>query len=116
MATVAATNMTGPGARAVVETTLDDDDDGFVYTPRRGSVLIMRNPTGAAISPVIDGDGGTTVVKRGVGEIDVSPGYAVGSIGAGLAAAIPLDTISDYLQGDIAINDGDGLVCSLLVP
>lgn len=114
MATITATNMQGTGQRAVTEVTLTGAADTFVYNASRSPVLVIRNATAGALSPVIDGNGGTTVSVPGVGSVDVSGGYAVGSIAAGVVKAIPLDTVSAYLQGTIAITGGTGLVCSLL--
>lgn len=113
MPAITATDMTGPLARAMTMTTLNGTDS-FTYRADRRAVLILRNPTGGALSPVIDGDGGTTVNVAGVGSVSVSSGYSVGSIAAGAAVAIPLDTISAYLAGTIAVNSGTGLIASLL--
>lgn len=113
MPAITATNMTGPLVRAVTETTLNGTDS-FTYSADRRSVLVLRNPTAGALSPTIDGDGGTTVPVPGVGNVSVASGYAVGSISAGAAVAIPLDTIKEYLRGTIAITSGTGLVGSLL--
>jgi hypothetical protein len=88
--------------------------DGFVYRQGTGQILILRNPTAGALSPVIDGDAGTTVSAEGLGQINVAGGYAVGSIAVGAAVAIPLDAIYQYLQGTVAINSGVGLVATLL--
>jgi hypothetical protein len=114
MATITSTSMLGPGQRVMTEVTLTGTADTFTYIPGKRQILIMRNATGGALSPIIDGNGGTTVVRDGVGSIDVSGGYAVGSIAAGAVRVIPLDTVSAYLQGVIAITGGTGLVCSLL--
>lgn len=114
MATVTATDMTGSGQRTVTEVTLTGTSDTFTYNSGKEAVLIMRNDTAGALSPVIDGDGGTTVQVRGIGSVDVSSGYSVGSIAAGAVKAIPLDSIREYLQGTIAITSGTGLVCQLL--
>jgi len=114
MATIAATNMGGSGVRAVTETTLTGTADTFSYVATASQVLVLRNATGGALSPVIDGNGATTVPVAGVGAVDVSAGYAVGSIAAGAVKAIPLDTIKEYLKGTIAITSGTGLVASLL--
>lgn len=114
MATITATSMQGSGKRAVTLVTLTGTADTFTYVPSANPVLIMRNGTGGALTPIIDGAGGTTVPVAGVGSVDVSGGYAVGSIAAGAAVAIPLKTIEAYLQGVIAITGGTGLVCSLL--
>lgn len=112
MATITKSSMAGPGARAVTEVTLTASNT-FVYEPGTGQVLILRNPTGAAVSCNIDGADGGTVPVPGIGTVDVSAGYAVGSIPAGALRAIPLDTISAYLQGVITVT-GTGLVAVLL--
>lgn len=112
MATITRTNVAGAGRKTVTETTLTGTADTFSYGT--GDRLIMRNPTAGALSPVIDGDGGTTVAVAGVGSIDVSGGYAVGSIAAGAMVTIDLDTIAAYLRGTIAITGGTGLVASIL--
>ena len=114
MTAIVATNMQGFGQRTVTLTTLDGSGDTFTYKESTNPVLIMRNATAGALSPVIDGAGGTVVPVPGVGNVNVSGGYPVGSIAAGAAVAIPLYTIREYLKGTIAITGGNGLVCSLL--
>lgn len=114
MATITATNMQGSGSRTVVSTTLTGTADTFTYNEGKSPVLVISNPTAEAISPVIDGNGSTSVPVRGVGSVDVSGGYAVGSIAADGVVAIPLKSIREYLKGTIAISTGDGLVCQLL--
>jgi hypothetical protein len=113
MPAITATTLTGLGKRAVTETTLNGTDS-LVYDQSKTPILVLRNPTAGALSPVIDGNGGTTVNVNGIGVVDVSGGYAVGAIAAGAAVAIPLVTIREYLQGTIAITGGTGLVASLL--
>lgn len=112
MPAITATSMTGPGVRAVTETTLNGTDS-FTYNSDRRAVLRFRNPTAGALTPVIDGSGGTTVPVSGIGNVDVSAGYSAGSIAAGASAAIPLDSIKEYLKGTIAITGGTGLIAVL---
>lgn len=101
------------GRAVVAQTTLDGTTDGFAYAPSRGEVLILRNPTTAALSPVIDGADATVVDVPGVGNVDLSAGYAVGSIAAGAVVAVSLDSIRAYLIGEITITGGAGLVAAL---
>lgn len=117
MATITATAMTGTGKRTVTEVTLTGTDDTFAFTyePGKEKILIMRNATAGALTPIIDGAGASTVQVSGVGAVDISTGYAVGSIAASAVVGIPLNTIREYLSGTIAITGGTGLVCSLLV-
>lgn len=114
MATVVETAGNVLGAVAMVQTALNGTADTFTYRPGTGQILILRNGTGGAISPVIDGDGGTVVPVEGLGPVSVASGYAVGSIAAGAAVVIQLDTIFQYLTGVIAINSGSGLTASLV--
>ena len=113
MATIVATSMQGAGKRAVTLTTMTASDT-LTYKPNQGQILILRNITAGALTPIIDGADATTIPVRGVGSVDVSAGYAVGSIAAGAEVAIPLDTIQAYLVGVIAITGGTGLSASLL--
>lgn len=111
MAAIIATPLTGAVPYAVSETTLGASDT-LTYKP--GALLVLRNPTAGALSPVIDGADASTVNARGIGTIDISGGFAVGSIAAGDAVAIRLDKISEYLVGIITITGGTGLVAALL--
>ncbi len=114
MATITATDMKVVGAKAITETTLNGSSDTFSYIAAREPILVFRNPTGSPITPTIDGDGASTVEVEGVGDVDISSGYSVGSIAAGDSVAIDLSTIEEYLRGTIAINSGSGLVGQLL--
>ena len=112
MATVTPTSMTGSGKRTLAMTTLSSSDT-FAFAPHVNMILSLRNATAGALTPVIDGDGGTTVGVSGVGNVDVSAGYSVGSIAAGAAVTIPLDSIAQYLQGTIALTGGTGIIATL---
>lgn len=114
MATITATNMQGSGAKSVTETTLDGSSDTFTYNASKDPILVFRNDTAGALTPVIDGDGAGTVSVGGVGSVDISAGYDAGSIAAGGVKAIKLSTIREYLPGTIAITGGTGLVAQLL--
>lgn len=114
MATVIETAGNVLGAVAMVQTALDGTGDTFTYRQGTGQILILRNGTAGALSPVIDGAGGTTVGVEGLGIINVAAGFPVGSIAAGAAVVIQLDTIFQYLTGVIAINSGSGLTASLV--
>lgn len=114
MATVTESALNVLGGAAMTQVTLTGTADTFTYRQGTGQILILRNATGGALSPIIDGDGGAAVGVEGLGMVSVASGYAVGSIAAGAAVAIPLDTIFQYLQGVIAITGGTGLVASLL--
>jgi len=114
MATIIATNAQASGTIAVTETTLTGTADTFTYKGSVNQLLILRNATAGALTPVIDGAGTTTIAIQGVGSIDLSAGYSVGSIAAGAVKCIYTDTISKYLVGAIAITGGTGLVATLI--
>lgn len=111
MATIAQTSLAPAGGQTVSETTLGASD---TFTYNKKSYLILRNATGGALTPVIDGDGGTVVGVAGVGDVDVSSGYSFGSIGAGVVVGVSLDTVSKYLAGTIAVTGGTGIVAVLI--
>jgi hypothetical protein len=114
MPAITATSMQGVGVRAATRTTLTSSGNTFTHRAGLGDMLILHNPTGGALSPVIDGDGSTTADIMGLGTVNVASGYAVGSIAAGSQVLIPLDSIAQYLKGTVDITSGTGLVATLL--
>jgi hypothetical protein len=113
MAVIAETLMTGTGSRTLTVTTLSSSDT-LVYKQGAGQVLVLDNVTGGALTPLIDGAAGTNVSVPGVGLVSVAAGYTVPSIGAGARAAIPLDSISAFLQGVVTVTGGSGIKAVLL--
>jgi len=113
MAVIAKTSITGSGEKAVTVTTLSASDT-FEYTPRVNATLVLNNVTAGALTPLIDGDGATNVPCEGVGNVDVSGGFQLGSVGVGNTVAIPLDSISAYLKGTITVTGGDGMEAQIL--
>ena len=115
MAVLNPTSLAGPGVRAVTELTLTTSDT-FVYDASRpNGLLYLRNPTAGALTPTITGStASATILVAGYGNVSAAAGYPVGSIAAGGARVIPLDTICLYLEGNITITGGTGLVASFL--
>lgn len=111
MAAITATSLTGSGARVVSVLTAGASDT-ITYQP--GDVLLINNVTAGALTPLIDGAGGTTWPAPGIGNVSVSGGLTLSSIAAGAMVAIPLDTIKAYLQGVITITGADSAELSLL--
>ena len=114
MATITATDIKGGGVKTITETTLTATLDTFTYKSGVNQTLVFRNATAGALTPVIDGAGSTTVSVNGIGSIDVSAGYSIGSIAAGAVKSINTESIFEYLKGTIAITGGVGLVATLL--
>lgn len=113
MAAITATSMGGSGARVVSRLTLGASDT-MTYNASRNPILILDNVTGGALTPNIDGAGGTTVPVKGVGSISVAAGLTLASIADGACVAIPLGSIEAYLQGVITITGGTGIIASIL--
>ena len=113
MAAIAATAMTGAGSRVVTRTTLGASDT-FTFNASRNPVLILDNVTGGALTPNIDGAGGSTVPVKGVGSVSVAAGLTLASIAAGAVVAIPLNSIDAYLKGVITVTGGTGIKATLL--
>ncbi len=113
MAAITATSMGGSGARVVTRLTLGTSDT-LTYNASRNPILILDNVTAGALTPNIDGAAGSIVPVKGVGNVSVASGLTLASIGAGVCVAIPLESISAYLQGVITITGGSGIRASLL--
>lgn len=113
MATIAATDMTGSGARQVTVTTLTASDT-FTYNAGKNPTLVLNNVTAGALTVNIDGDGAGTISVQGADTFDISGGYDTPSIAAGETYAIPLRTIAKYLAGTIAVTGGSGIEAQLL--
>ena len=105
--------MTGSGSRTLTKTTLGASDT-MVYNKSRKPVLILDNVTGGALTPNIDGAGGSTVPVAGVGTVSVASGLTLSSLAAGACVAIPLESIEAYLQGVITVTGGTGIKASIL--
>ena len=113
MAAIVSTSILASGAVVVAETTLGASDT-FEYGS--GSILMLRNASGGALTPKIDGADGTTVKVDGLPPVDVSAGYTLASVANGAVVAIRLDGIHEHLKGVITITGADAMVATLLQP
>lgn len=114
MVAITPTSMTGFGVRAATETTMTASDTLAYDKGSPGSILTLRNPTGGALSPVITGSlANAAIPVPRYGTVSAAS-YAVGSIPAGAARVIPLDSIGEYLEGNVTITGGTGLVATFL--
>jgi hypothetical protein len=113
MAVIAKTAVIGSGQLAVTVTTLSASDT-LEFTPNVNSTLILNNVSGGALTPLIVGADATTAPCSGIGNIDVSGGVLLTSIGIGATVAVPLDSISSYLKGVITVTGGDAIEAQLL--
>jgi len=115
MATITETSGTVIGVSTLAQTTLTGTADTFTYKPGQGQYLVLRNPTGGALSPTITGSANVATGVTGAGVVNTPAGYAVGSIPATTGCVIiPLDSIALFLKGTISITSGTGLVATLL--
>jgi hypothetical protein len=115
MATIVETSGTVIGVTTLTQTTLNGTADTFTYKPGQGQYLTLRNPTGGALSPVINGSANVATGVSGAGVVNTPSGYAVGSIAATTGSiVIPLDSIALFLKGTITITSATGLVATLV--
>lgn len=106
----------GPGVYGSIAMTTLGASDYFEYRAGTGQILFLRNPTAGTISPLIDGADGFSVPIPGWGLRGVSAGYTAFAITTTQAKLLWLDTIPGYLQGQVFITSGAGLVAGLLNP
>lgn len=114
MAVIAATNVNVSGVKTTARTTLTASDT-LVFNPSYNPVLILDNVTAGALTVNIKGNATTTIPVKGVGTVDLSTGFPVGSLAAGAFVCIPLNSISEYLKGtSVAVTGGTGIKATLL--
>lgn len=102
MAAITAISVTTNGSFTAAITTLSASDT-ITFDRRFKQLLVVTNPTGGSLTLKIDGDGGATVNKPGVGAVTVSGGYDI-AIPAGASRAVLLSSISDYCQGVVTLT------------
>ena len=113
MAVIAPTTISSIGRATVTVNTMTASDT-FVYVDGVTRWLELRNGTGGALSPIIDGDGAVSEYLPGVGNVATASGFAVGSIAAGATVIIDLAAIKSYLKGAIVVTGGTGLSAVLM--
>jgi hypothetical protein len=111
MAAITSISTVNTGSFSATGTTLSAADT-ITRNRAKKQLLSLHNPTGGSLTVTIDGDGGTSVVKPGVGSINVSGGYAI-VVAAGARVAVLLDAIDDYTKGVVQLTGASGLVAQL---
>lgn len=113
MATIVKTSTGGKSSRAATMTTMTASDT-LTYEPGTGQLLYMRNPTGGALTPVLNGSTNTTAVVTGGPDISTTSGVTLAAVAATTGSVmVPLDTIASYLQGTITITGCTGMIAVL---
>ncbi|MGL4296697.1 MAG: hypothetical protein ACRCTG_13350 [Aestuariivirga sp.] len=114
MPALTSTSVRAGGVVSTTENTLTASDTFTWDQNTAGAILILRNGTGGALSPVITGSTASTAIPvAGFGTVSAAS-LAVGSIPAGQSRVIPLDTRREFLQGTITITGGTGITATLL--
>lgn len=114
MATLNNTTLKAGGVITPTENTLTASDTLVWDQNTPGAILVLRNPTGGALSPTITGANANSAIPvPGYGNVSAAA-LAVGSIPAGQSRVIPLDSRREYLQGVITITGGTGLIATIL--
>ena len=111
MAAISAIDVVNTGSFTAAITTLSADDT-ITFDARKKQLLVLRNTTGGDLTVTIDGDGGTTVVKPGIGSVSVAGGYAI-LVPAGASRAVLLSAVSDYCQGVVHLLGAATLTAQL---
>ena len=114
MPAIVATSMGRGKPRASTRTTLTATGNSIPFVPGQGQILVLHNPTGGSLTPVINGSGNVAAEIEGAGEINFAAGLSLGPIAAGAQILVHLDFIAQYLKGTIDITNGTGLVATLL--
>lgn len=114
MAAIAITTNT-PGPTTLARTTLSASDT-LAFVPKAGMYLTLANNTAGALTAtlvgstapaayVVPGTGGTT--------LNLAAGKAI-LVGANSTVEVALDELELYLQGNITVTGGTGLIATVL--
>lgn len=112
MAAITSTTVSKTAAFAANEQTLTADDT-ITFNEQIRQLLILRNPTGGALTATIDGDGGTTVSVPGIGAVSVAAGIGV-AVPAGETRCVLLSAVKEYCRGVVHITGATGMKAQLL--
>lgn len=108
------TNMRPGGIITPVDNTLTASDTIAWDQNVPDAVLVLRNGTAGALSPVITGSSANPAIPvPGFGTVSAAS-LAIGSIAAGQTRYIPLDSRREFLQGTITITAGTGIIAHVL--
>lgn len=109
------TSIRAGGVVTPTENTMTASDTLVWDQNTANAVLVLRNPTGGALSPTITGSTANAALPvAGFGVVNAAAGLAVGSIAAAATRVIPLDSRREFLQGVITITGGTGLIATIL--
>jgi len=111
MATVATTSKSVLGSVTPTQITVATSGDILTYAPNTAQELILVNSSASPVVVTLDGASGTTVAVplTGGATFSVAAGYTV-SVPANATTVVLLDSISNFLQGVVAITAATGAV------
>jgi len=98
-------------SETIEETTLGASDT-LAYVADANMVLVLRNASGGALTPNLNGDDDTPIFVLGLGDFHTSNGLTLPSVADGDVVAVHLDSISEYLKGNLTITGADGMVAT----
>lgn len=99
------------GESVELQTTTLTGTAEIAYRRGAGQVIVIENKTGSSLNPVIVGSSAPNALSvSGYGELDLTGGFPVGSIAAGVTVAVPLDSIYRYLAGQVIMSGAIGAV------
>ena len=113
MAVIALTNvLAGNGPVTVTRTTLTASDT-MVYTKGSRQKLFLVNNTAGVLTATLKGSTATTLDVPGYGgTVSLTAGKAV-AVPANSSVLVDLDDIYAYLQGNVTVTGGTGLLAHL---
>jgi hypothetical protein len=88
--------------------------DTITFNSTKVQILLVTNATAAALTLLIDGDGGTTINVAGVGAINVAAGKSIVIPATTGSKLITLSTISAYCQGVVTLTGAVGAKVRLI--
>ncbi len=108
MAALVANSAASKGGSTLATNTLTASDT-YVYVP--GDILLLHNVTAGSLTLTFTGEG-PQITPDGLGIVGAAS-FATSAIAAGLARVLFADTRTLFLQGNVTITGGLGMIVTI---
>jgi len=97
----------------IAETILGASDT-LEFARDKRMTLILRNTSGGALTPTLDGSDDAPVFVPGLGFVNIANGYTLPSVADGDVVAINLDSIKEFCKGALTITGADAMTATCI--
>ena len=97
----------------IAETVLGASDT-LAFRRDQNMILMLRNNSGGALTPKLDGSDDTSVFVPGIGFVSIANGYTLPSVANGDVVAVNIDSIKEFCKGTLTITGADAMTATCI--